>query len=159
MSSSILRPLRRYFATKPGQIPGFNNQAVPPRRPLPPPPGPTSKLGAVTRYSPWSKSFPGSWQTRTFLQSLAYAIGIIVATNYVDSALFSSQTGYASHTEIKVAIEKLRAAFPEEDRVSTNSDVLREHGSSDNSYHPASPHAVVVRPYSLIQGENFQTFC
>ncbi|KAJ3854263.1 D-lactate dehydrogenase cytochrome oxidoreductase [Lentinula lateritia] len=59
-----------------------------------------------------------------------------------------AETGYASPREIKVAIEKLKQAFPEEDRVSTDSNVLTEHGSSDNSYHPASPHAVVVRALS-----------
>ncbi|KAJ4475788.1 FAD-linked oxidase-like protein, partial [Lentinula aciculospora] len=55
---------------------------------------------------------------------------------------------YASPREIKVSIEKLKQAFPEEGRVTTDPNVLNEHGSSDNSYHPTSPHAVVVRALS-----------
>ncbi|KAJ6606428.1 FAD-linked oxidase-like protein [Mycena vulgaris] len=55
---------------------------------------------------------------------------------------------YASPQELKLAIEKLRAAFPEKGSVDTNLDTLKTTGSSENSYHPASPHSVVVRPKS-----------
>ncbi|KAG6854592.1 hypothetical protein C0991_004194 [Blastosporella zonata] len=55
---------------------------------------------------------------------------------------------YASRKEIKLAIEDLRAAFPGPNEVSTDPDTLKTYGFSENSYHPASPHTVVVRPKS-----------
>ncbi|KAG7086533.1 hypothetical protein E1B28_002484 [Marasmius oreades] len=125
------------------------------KRPLPPPPpmgtsngSPGSKVLAYLRYSPWSPRFPGSWKARAMFQSVIYAIGIVIATNYFDSYLFpeGKKRGYATPQEIKVAIEKLQAAFPEQGRVSTDPEVLKQHGASDNSYHPASPHSVVVYP-------------
>ncbi|KAK1223216.1 D-lactate ferricytochrome c oxidoreductase [Marasmius sp. AFHP31] len=81
-------------------------------------------------------------------QAAIYAVGIVLATNYLDSYLFPERKkrGYATPREIKVAVEKLQAAFPEEGRVSTDSEVLKQHGASENSYHPASPHSVVVFP-------------
>ncbi|THU76592.1 D-lactate dehydrogenase cytochrome oxidoreductase [Dendrothele bispora CBS 962.96] len=121
------------------------------RRPLPPPPYSTSSSSGIPgylRYSPWSKDFPGSWRTRALLQSTVYAIGLVVAINYVDKLWFPKDRGYASPREVKVAIEKLKAAFPEETQVSTNPDELKLYGSSDNSYHPTSPHSVIVRPQS-----------
>ncbi|KAF9072857.1 D-lactate dehydrogenase cytochrome oxidoreductase [Rhodocollybia butyracea] len=151
---SSLRPLRRWFANK--QIRNLSTKKDPilprhsqaSRTSYSPPPRPAqgtaSKILAFVRYSPWSSSFPGSWKTRALVQSAIYAVGIVTATNYVDSLWFPKDTGYASPREIKVAIEKLKQAFPEEDRVSTNPDLLVEHGASENSYHPASPHAVVV---------------
>ncbi|GLB35075.1 putative d-lactate dehydrogenase [Lyophyllum shimeji] len=53
---------------------------------------------------------------------------------------------YASPDEIKLAIEELRAALPGPNAVATDPDTLRTHGFSENSYHPSSPHSVVVRP-------------
>ncbi|KAJ3890359.1 D-lactate dehydrogenase cytochrome oxidoreductase [Lentinula edodes] len=153
----MFRPLGRWLTTRPGNIRNLaTGGPSSPRRPPPSssgssaPPPPNAKILAFARYSPWSSSFPGSWRTRALLQSAFYAVGIVLATNYVDSVWFpaGAETGYASPREIKVAIEKLKQAFPEEDRVSTDSNVLTEHGSSDNSYHPASPHAVVVRALS-----------
>ncbi|KAJ3516721.1 hypothetical protein NLJ89_g942 [Agrocybe chaxingu] len=60
----------------------------------------------------------------------------------------ASKTKYASRTELKVAIEELRAAFPLANSVVTDPDALKTHGSSEHSYHPAAPHAVIVRPTS-----------
>ncbi|KAK7449632.1 D-lactate ferricytochrome c oxidoreductase [Stygiomarasmius scandens] len=148
--SQLARSFRtdvRGLATRPPQ-PGPGQFA---KRPLPPPPPPSSSpsgIRAFLRYSPWSREFPGSWRTRALLQSTVYAVGIVLATNYVDEVWFPKEQGYASPREVRVAIEKLRAAFPEENQVSTNSDELELYGSSDNSYHPASPHSVIVRPQS-----------
>ncbi|KIK63530.1 hypothetical protein GYMLUDRAFT_40574 [Collybiopsis luxurians FD-317 M1] len=139
----------RSLATKPPR-PTFS----PPRNASPNSSSANSRPRFVefTRYSPWSRDFPYSWRTRALLQSAVYAVGIVLATNYVDSVWFPKDTAYASPREIKVAIEKLKQAFPGEqdgeERVSTHPDVLYEHGSSENSYHPASPHSVVVRPLS-----------
>ncbi|KAL0070584.1 D-lactate ferricytochrome c oxidoreductase [Marasmius tenuissimus] len=126
------------------------------KRPQPPPrfattpPSSTNgpKLLSYLRHSPWSSQFPGSWKARAMAQAVIYAVGIVLATNYLDSYLFpeGKKRGYATPREIKVAVEKLQAAFPEEDRVSTDSEVLKQHGASENSYHPASPHSVVVFP-------------
>lgn len=55
---------------------------------------------------------------------------------------------YASPSEVQQAIAKLRTLLPGEDAVATDPDELQSYGSSENSYHPTSPHAVVVRPKS-----------
>lgn len=69
------------------------------------------------------------------------------------SSLASSYTNtdhdrYASPSEVQQAIAKLRTLLPSEDAVATDPDELQSYGSSENSYHPTSPHAVVVRPKS-----------
>ncbi|CAK5264311.1 unnamed protein product [Mycena citricolor] len=103
-------------------------------------------------YSPWSSQFVGGMQGRVMIQSLLYALLIVAATNYIDSELFpsiqSDVAKYASPHELKLAIISLQQAFPEEGRVDTNPEVLKSAGSSDNSYHPAAPHSVLVRPQS-----------
>ncbi|VDC04227.1 unnamed protein product [Peniophora sp. CBMAI 1063] len=53
---------------------------------------------------------------------------------------------YANAEECKAAIEELRAALPSEGAVRTDPKLLQTYGHSDNSYHPDSPHAVIVRP-------------
>jgi D-lactate dehydrogenase (cytochrome) len=58
--------------------------------------------------------------------------------------LESPQSLYASPGELQTAIEKLRIALPNKNCVDTNPDTLRTYGSSENSYHPTSPHSVVV---------------
>ncbi|KAJ3781534.1 D-lactate dehydrogenase cytochrome oxidoreductase [Lentinula aff. detonsa] len=153
MSSLTPRALGRWFTARPWHIRKMATKGPVNSRPASKSSGPSgtppnSRILALARYSPWSSSFPGTWRTRALIQSAFYAVGIVLATNYVDSVWFPPETGYASPREIKVAIEKLKQAFPEEDRVSTDPSVLTEHGSSDNSYHPASPHAVVVRALS-----------
>ncbi|KZV68441.1 hypothetical protein PENSPDRAFT_754087 [Peniophora sp. CONT] len=55
---------------------------------------------------------------------------------------------YANADECKAAIEELRAALPGEGQVKTDPKLLQTYGHSDNSYHPDSPHAVIVRPTS-----------
>ncbi|KAH9842942.1 FAD-linked oxidase-like protein [Rhodofomes roseus] len=55
---------------------------------------------------------------------------------------------YASKEEVQQAIEELRKALPGEDAIMTDLDTLTTYGHSDNSYHPTSPHSVVVRPQS-----------
>ena len=55
---------------------------------------------------------------------------------------------YASKEEIQQAIEELRKALPGEGLVLTDPDSLKLYGHSDNSYHPTSPHSVVVCPRS-----------
>ncbi|KAJ7460976.1 D-lactate dehydrogenase cytochrome oxidoreductase [Mycena galericulata] len=107
---------------------------------------------AWLRYSPWSDRFRGSLQTRILIQTLFYAVLITQAANWLDSKFFpsdeSSPARYATPSELRIAIQKLQQAFPEAGRVDTNPDTLKTVGSSENSYHPASPHSVVVRPKS-----------
>ncbi|KAG6886028.1 hypothetical protein C0993_005212 [Termitomyces sp. T159_Od127] len=111
------------------------------------PPGPD-----YSRFNPWSQSFFGSWKARALFQSAVYAVGIVAATKIVDSYFFPQPVEkpprYASRKERKLAIDELRAAFPGANDVSTDPDTLRTYGFSENSYHPASPHSVVVRPKS-----------
>ncbi|KAG5340336.1 hypothetical protein C0989_002147 [Termitomyces sp. Mn162] len=103
-------------------------------------------------FNPWSKDFSGSWKARALLQSAVYAVGIVAATTLVDSYFFpqlvDKPSRYASRKEMKLAIDELCAAFPGPNDVSTDPDTLRTYGFSENSYHPASPHSVVVRPKS-----------
>ncbi|KAG5646703.1 hypothetical protein DXG03_002693 [Asterophora parasitica] len=115
---------------------------------------PHSTPGGVLRYSPWSKEFPGSLRSRILLQSAFYAVCIVTATELVDSYVFSTKDAdepvskYASPAEVKLAIEELRAILPGTNAVATDADTLRTYGYSENSYHPVSPHSVVVRPTS-----------
>lgn len=60
----------------------------------------------------------------------------------------SLQTNYASPEDLQLAIEELRNTFPDHHVVETNPETLRIYGNSENSYHPASPHSVVVRMHS-----------
>ncbi|OCH95319.1 D-lactate dehydrogenase cytochrome oxidoreductase [Obba rivulosa] len=52
---------------------------------------------------------------------------------------------YGSKEDIKNAIEELQRALPKEGVVITDPRALRSYGSSENSYHPASPHSVAVK--------------
>ena len=54
---------------------------------------------------------------------------------------------YGTREDVQKAIAELRAAFPER-MVSTDPDALKTYGSSPNSYHPESPHSVVVHATS-----------
>ena len=56
----------------------------------------------------------------------------------------SSKRKYATPDEVQKAIAELREALPGQGAVSTNPDALATYGSSPNSYHPESPHSVVV---------------
>ncbi|KAI0781193.1 D-lactate dehydrogenase cytochrome oxidoreductase [Trametes elegans] len=60
----------------------------------------------------------------------------------------STGTQYGSKEDVKKAIEELRKAIPREGAVNTDPTVLQFYGSSDKSYHPTSPHSVVVHPES-----------
>ncbi|KAF9228758.1 hypothetical protein BS17DRAFT_209552 [Gyrodon lividus] len=57
----------------------------------------------------------------------------------------SLSSSYGTPEDVEQAIEELRHAFPGEHHVQTNRDTLEIHGSSENSYHPSSPHSVVVQ--------------
>ncbi|KAL0947531.1 hypothetical protein HGRIS_013628 [Hohenbuehelia grisea] len=59
----------------------------------------------------------------------------------------TSSSGYGSSNDVKKAISELSSSL-EHGQVDTDPDNLRTFGSSENSYHPASPHAVIVRPKS-----------
>lgn len=66
------------------------------------------------------------------------------AISIAGETVAASKTKYGSHEEVQQAIADLRTAFPAHDVVSTDPDALKTYGSSPNSYHPASPHSVVV---------------
>lgn len=73
---------------------------------------------------------------------VSYRTGLITIAG--DSAVAPADTPtYASHREVQQAVADLRALFPE-NAVSTDPDAVKTYGSSPNSYHPESPHSVVV---------------
>ncbi|RPD65872.1 D-lactate dehydrogenase cytochrome oxidoreductase [Lentinus tigrinus ALCF2SS1-7] len=69
-------------------------------------------------------------------------------TTHEDVPLSPAHSKYATKVEVKKAIEELKKALPHEGAVVVDPHVLEMYGSSDKSYHPASPHSVVVRPAS-----------
>ncbi|KAJ7491259.1 D-lactate dehydrogenase cytochrome oxidoreductase [Mycena latifolia] len=161
----LARPIASRWPARPAQIckRTLSTRETPPPNEAPPPDLRSSferarprelppAVPSWRRYSPWSDTFQGSLKSRILLQTLFYAFLIAQVTNYVDSHLFpENEDGppkYASPTELKLAIQKLRMTFPYEGQVDTNIDTLKTTGSSENSYHPASPHSVVVRPKS-----------
>ncbi|KAG9318167.1 D-lactate dehydrogenase cytochrome oxidoreductase [Chiua virens] len=57
----------------------------------------------------------------------------------------SLSSSYGTADDIEKAIKELRDAFPGQHRIKTSNDSLELYGSSENSYHPSSPHSVVVQ--------------
>ncbi|KAL4253874.1 D-lactate dehydrogenase (cytochrome) [Abortiporus biennis] len=58
----------------------------------------------------------------------------------------AGKTKYASPDELKQAISDLREALGK--NVSTDPDALKTYGASTHSYHPTSPHSVIVHAHS-----------
>lgn len=56
----------------------------------------------------------------------------------------SLASSYGTQDDIENAIRELRRVLPGQHRVQTNNDSLKLYGSSENSYHPTSPHSVIV---------------
>ncbi|KAI5124080.1 hypothetical protein M0805_003907 [Coniferiporia weirii] len=56
------------------------------------------------------------------------------------------EVAYGSRADLDAAIAELRGVLPGEDAVNTDPAMLRSYGFSEASYHPSTPHAVVVRP-------------
>ncbi|TDL27237.1 hypothetical protein BD410DRAFT_818729 [Rickenella mellea] len=63
----------------------------------------------------------------------------------VNSSAGGRTTRYASLSEIRLGIEELMKILPASGAVVTEPNALRTYGFSENSYHPSSPHSVVVR--------------
>ena len=85
--------------------------------------------------------------------SLAVTLGICRSvcsdsSSRVESGSSTLQTNYASPKELQLAIRELQKAFPDSHVVETDPETLRLYGSSENSYHPTSPHSVVIRIHS-----------
>ena len=77
---------------------------------------------------------------------ISYRMGwITIAGEY--NATSESKPRYGSHQEVQRAVADLRALFPA-NAISTDPDALKTYGSSPNSYHPESPHSVVVHAKS-----------
>lgn len=81
---------------------------------------------------------------------LAVLLGIYVISRSQSKLQPESPTptafamNYASSEELQLAIRELRDTFPDRHAVTTDPGALRLYGSSENSYHPTSPHSVVV---------------
>jgi hypothetical protein len=107
-------------------------------------------------YSTSSKGVPHSRYTTVFLTC---TVGLVVASGIygarqcwkpsrVEPASLTSgsalKPNYASPKELQLAIQELQDGFLGKTTIQTDSETLRLYGSSENSYHPASPHSVVV---------------
>ncbi|KII88916.1 hypothetical protein PLICRDRAFT_53420 [Plicaturopsis crispa FD-325 SS-3] len=58
----------------------------------------------------------------------------------------STESKYGSLDDAQAAIAELRKALPSKEAIDVDIETLRLYGFSENSYHPSSPHSVVVRP-------------
>ncbi|KAH7341556.1 FAD-linked oxidase-like protein [Rhizoctonia solani] len=74
-----------------------------------------------------------------------YFLSQLTPDNKPNDALVTPK--YATKAEVLKAITELEVQFPQ-GSVSTDPDVLRAHGFSENSYHPSAPHSVVVISHS-----------
>ena len=83
---------------------------------------------------------------------VAYRAGVITLSGEPEetgnSGATAFNTKYGSREDVQKAIAELRAAFADTQAVSTDADALQTYGSSPNSYHPTSPHSVVVHVLS-----------
>ncbi|KAI0085452.1 FAD-linked oxidase-like protein [Irpex rosettiformis] len=79
---------------------------------------------------------------------VAYRTGIISVNGDSTASATNSSVKYGSHEDVQKAISELRVALPDPHTVVTDPDALKTYGSSPNSYHPASPHSVVVHVIS-----------
>ncbi|KAI0683633.1 D-lactate dehydrogenase cytochrome oxidoreductase [Cytidiella melzeri] len=80
---------------------------------------------------------------------IAYITGVITLTGgSAKDSTTSFGIKHGSHEDVQNAISELRAALTNANAVVTDQATLQNYGSSPNSYHPASPHSVVVRVLS-----------
>jgi len=114
------------------------------------------------RYNSSQSSPLGSNNTRNITLVLVFGagLGISYLLSQADTFLKATQSShiansssglnnsYGTAQDFQKAIAELHAAFPGEDTVSTDPDVLHQHGFSENDYHPGSSPMVVVFPNS-----------
>lgn len=103
----------------------------------------SSQASGSSGRNPWLGLFP----------TLGLAVGAGAALTYIildpnilpwkaqqKSQIFNSSPGlnnaYGTAEDFRKAISELRAAFPDQDTVSTDEEVLETHGFSGNDYHP-----------------------
>lgn len=81
---------------------------------------------------------------------IAYRTGAITIRAEAGTSNDAASAGgqYGSHEDVQKAISELHAAFSDPHAVSTDRIALKNYGSSPNSYHPESPHSVVVHVQS-----------
>ncbi|KAF9567577.1 hypothetical protein CPC08DRAFT_814085 [Agrocybe pediades] len=110
----------------------------------------TSTGSSSSQHPPQHNGSPSSWSRK--LPQLAIlmtaSLGVAFLMSGRRDRLTSSETIYGSSNDIKLAIDELRKAFPDKKTVVTDPETLKVYGSSEHSYHPASPHSVIVRPNS-----------
>ncbi|TFY78542.1 hypothetical protein EWM64_g5473 [Hericium alpestre] len=100
--------------------------------------------GAEPKTQTWCRTCVGA---SVLLSGLALSIFLTRPSTSSHDKKSRSSSKYASPDEVKTAISALRSAL-KPDQVLTDPDVLLSYGSSDNTYHHSSPHAVVVLPRS-----------
>lgn len=144
MASLSLKCTQRSIPLRGGSSPSFRSSLVRAQR-----------RAAPGRFS---SSVPGqNAPNNSLLRGLVAGAGLTLATGLVayrtgvisvggDTAQTSASTSsskYGSHDDIQKAIAELREALSDKS-VSTDINALKSFGSSANSYHPTSPHSVVV---------------
>ena len=67
---------------------------------------------------------------------------VVLSSTDTPISLVSS---YGGPDDVEEAIKELRLALPGQYSVQTNKGSLELYGSSENSYHPSSPHSVIVQ--------------
>ena len=70
----------------------------------------------------------------------------VATDNVLPGSLEHGTPRYASHEELQQAIKELQEALHGPEATNLDPKVLKTYGFSENSYHPASPHSVIVRP-------------
>ncbi|KAA1477037.1 hypothetical protein DENSPDRAFT_844188 [Dentipellis sp. KUC8613] len=103
---------------------------------------------AATRFASQSALSSSKSRAFTVAASLIFGSGLALAACAFYFREGTQKTSYATPAELSRAISELRVLLPGTQRVVTEAEIVRAYGASDNSYHPSSPHAVVVRPGS-----------
>ncbi|KAF8475408.1 FAD-linked oxidase-like protein [Gautieria morchelliformis] len=102
--------------------------------------------------SPSQRSYNGFSSSSAYAPSYAALLAIVSgmlgygfaqATMAPDGKKVPTKVSYGSLGEILLAEKELRTALSP-DAVSTNKEELSMYGSSDNSYHPSSPHSLIT---------------
>ncbi|EJT98506.1 hypothetical protein DACRYDRAFT_24534 [Dacryopinax primogenitus] len=100
------------------------------------------------KQSPVGFTPTGAWALATMTGVLGYWVSLQLnpppaKAVAAGSSPASVPSAYGTSDDLQKCLEELRAAFPSE-QVSTNPNVIHEHGYSTNAHHPAADPSVVV---------------
>lgn len=101
----------------------------------------------VRRSSSSSARTAGDWLAPIAAGAFVFTAAVYAERNgYLPNAgaLSKKKTRYANPEELDTAIQELKEAFPDKNRVQTNPDALSSYGQSPHSYYPGASHSVIV---------------